>query len=467
MAIATGCGGNAFSSDSATGDGGGDDSTAPIEGGHDGNTSDGKTGDGAPGDSGITPADAGGVTVTGTVVDALLLPVQGAQVRIDGHMATTGPAGGFAVPNVTSMPYTATVLTGSVGTGKHLYIIESLTRLDPTLQALFEYSATARTATFQGTAYAGAQPGTAGIVFADMGAAAPATGANVAKVGPPTTAYQGTAQWSGPVAVQATLYDLQWFTNGDGGPPDNFIAYASQGVTLTNGQTTTWDTPMSVGLASGSITTNTQASAGYLLVDTWLALRPPTASIAAPFAHVGGQVALGSFVTPTVTGGTFTACAIQALPGSTTPTNPPIGVECKAGLGATDTAALAPPKATTLISPPTMVDTTTMFNWNGIPGGITLAAFEPGTGASPSDPSFYVLTAGTSTRISDPSGFGLTLRSGASYNAMVYGFAPYATVDAASSKAGYSAIVAAVDTSQSPLVSGAFASSGPSAFTVK
>ena len=66
-------------------------------------------------------------------------------------------------------------------------------------------------------------------------------------------------------------------------------------------------------------------------------------------------------------------------------------------------------------------------------GGVHLVVFQGGAGA----PSYYVLTSGTSATIPNMKPFGLGLPVSTSYSWFVFGFGPFATVDAAAGSAGF------------------------------
>ena len=74
----------------------------------------------------------------------------------------------------------------------------------------------------------------------------------------------------------------------------------------------------------------------------------------------------------------------------------------------------------------TGVDTTTDFTWTPVPGGIHVLFL---TGAG-NDPAYAIVSGGTRTRIPDLSAQGLGLPSGHSYDLILYGIGPYASVDA-------------------------------------
>jgi hypothetical protein len=80
----------------------------------------------------------------------------------------------------------------------------------------------------------------------------------------------------------------------------------------------------------------------------------------------------------------------------------------------------------------TNVDTTFTFSWTSYPNGIYLWLAQ-----SSGNPSYYVLTSGTSTTIPNLKSLGLALPSSASYSWRVYGFAPEASADAAAGPAGF------------------------------
>ena len=80
-------------------------------------------------------------------------------------------------------------------------------------------------------------------------------------------------------------------------------------------------------------------------------------------------------------------------------------------------------------SPPaaaTGVNLGTNFTWTAFTGGISLAIFRP-TGATPT---YWIFTADAQTTIPDLTAEGLGLPTGGGYLWFVYGFAPFASIDA-------------------------------------
>jgi hypothetical protein len=484
--LAAACGGNAFTTGGeGPSDGSTNDTASPP--GPDGALGDGRAadgngggGDGAPGtdggpstDGATPPPDGGSITVSGTVVDALLVPLTGVTVRIGTASASTDASGAFTLAGV-AYPYSAIVITGGGAAGgstspnKHGYAFTGLQRPDPTLQLLFDQAPGTQSATMQGNTYSGNTPKTGGIVFADIAAPARDVGPNIAQVSPSSTGnnFSGPVTWLGASTASATLYDLQWFLMPDGGPPNTFLAYTSETTSFASGQTQTWDTPATpVLMQNGTLTVNAVVTSGYGLAATTAYLRPMGASIAAPFATMTAPPSGVSIPTPNIQGATFVACAIQGLLAEADAgSNTPYGVACATGLGGTQSTQLAPPAATTLVNPPTMANVATTFTFNAIPNGINLVAFEPTVAT---DPALYVLTGFNAVRIPDLSVFGAGLRSMAQYRATAYGFAPFAHIGDAVGPSGYGAMAVALRRNQGPAGDGQFAFGGSATFTAQ
>jgi hypothetical protein len=92
----------------------------------------------------------------------------------------------------------------------------------------------------------------------------------------------------------------------------------------------------------------------------------------------------------------------------------------------------AGPELSLPIAGATNVDTTVTFSWTAFSGGVHLVFFQ-----SSGNPSFFVLTTGTSTTIPNLKAYGLGLPSATAYTWMVYAVSPVGSTDAAASSVNF------------------------------
>ena len=454
------CGGDAFEA------GPGGDGGATVEGSI---PSDGRVGDasgeGSQGDAASSPD--GGVTITGTVLDQYLVPMPGVGVHVEANMqhTTTASDGTFSLAGITT-PYTLAIVTTPAGGHRHGYLFQNATRKTPTFQLTGETASLPRAMTLSGHV-AGNGTGVAGVVFADLPAGVPAAASNTIDVAPGSTNYKGPVGWYGPPSVTATLYSLQWIVGTSG--PAAYVAYTSQMETLSSGTPLTWDTPpSSTIMTTSSLGVTMGVSSAYSPTVLALYARPSGAQIAPPIAAVTSfSNASATFVTPNITGMTFVACGVQAPDGSDGGTGQPFGAACETGLAANSHLTLPLPPATTLVSPPSTATLGTSFNFEPLTGGVYFVAFSPAGGTAGSADSLYVITTDSQVKVPDLSNLGFVFPSGATYSAEVYGFAPFASIDAALSPTGFSSIATALDLEQGAVASGQVASSGAVTFQVQ
>ena len=102
--------------------------------------------------------------------------------------------------------------------------------------------------------------------------------------------------------------------------------------------------------------------------------------------------------------------------------------------GATGVAVTIPaaPDVSLPVDNATGVDTTVTFSWTPMAGAIHLIVFQ-----STGNPSYVILTSGTSATIPNLKGLGLGLPSAQVYSWQVIGIGPFTTSDAAANAAGF------------------------------
>jgi len=165
--------------------------------------------------------------------------------------------------------------------------------------------------------------------------------------------------------------------------------------------------------------------ATYRLSATYLFLGfPDGASL-----YLGEQISSANinYLTPSV-GGTM---SLEAYAYDTSPS----AVQCitmLSGLPPTSFVTATIPTASSPLVPAdvaTGVNLNTDFSWSAFASGIHLAIFRPAAGVA--GPTYWVFTGGTTTKIPELSTFGLGLPGGgAGYVWYIYGFAPFASMDA-------------------------------------
>jgi hypothetical protein len=463
------CGGDAFTAGSADGgktidgavDGssGGDSMTAdaPAEGSTD-----------APADVPIQPdaigSDGAVTSVTGTVVDQFLFPMPGIDVHCQGQHTTTAPDGTFTLAGIT-FPYIITAVAAVPGNHKHGYVFDTLYRKSPTLQLVNEQASPSETAGLSGST-GNFGPSATGIVFADFPALTPAAASPTITLALGASGYAGNLSWTGAASVSPTVYVLQWLDSN--GLPGGYISYTSTALTLTGGGTASWNPAMNIGPTQAQLTATLDVASGYVPVETSLFFQPPGARVAAQVAMISKITSnIESFETPDIPGAAFTVCGLQAQPAPDGGATGAFGAACVAGLAKDATPTLAMPAGTTFVSPPTTAGIGTTFTFDPLPSGVYLIAFAPATGTSAGGDTIYVVTTSVQQKVPDLSLLGFNLPHGATYVAEVYGFAPFAGIDAATSPLGFDDYAVDFRLGKGPLTSGMLAHSQNAVITIQ
>ncbi len=367
------------------------------------------------------------ITVAGKVVKANGTSVAGVPVVVTGLPSTNTDANGnFSIAGVTT-PYDIAVVDG---TSKNAFVYKGLTRSDPTLVFLNAPLGTAHTGSLSGKIFGG-----------DF---TPNQGANdvteVAFGSPETNPYGTTSangtfgpiglSWYGPTATTGNLYALQ--VQNDPNPPNLPVTYKGYGVkagiAVNDGSTITnqFDTLSAVG--TGTFTGTVTLPTGYTFSSKAMWARISSSVLIPLFFENTAATAL-TYNTPLIPGATL-AFGVRAQNGTA------IAFAYKIGLanGATGVSIPVPaaPGLSLPINGATKVDTTFTFSWTAYPGGIHVFFMQ-----SAGNPTYYVLTSGTSTTIPNLKSLGLPLPATATYSWAVAGFAPFASVDAAAGPAGF------------------------------
>ncbi|MEW6509696.1 MAG: carboxypeptidase-like regulatory domain-containing protein [Bacteroidota bacterium] len=381
-----------------------------------------------------TPAGPGGggggtgLTVVGKVLGQNNQPVAGVPVLIKGIPSTNTDANGnFTFTNV-SAPYDVTVIDG---TGKTAFMYKGVTRTDPTLSFLGMSPGTPRNANITGKVFGGA--------FSPTQPADHTT--QVAFISPEamnntTTAADGTfgpmgINWASATTTTGALYALQFQRDGAGLPvASGFKGYGVRNnVVLTdaNPLINQFDTLQAIG--TGQMTGTVSVASGYTVYTKVIFARVSANGTLRVFSD-NTPTTNFSYYTPNITGVALILGAGAQKTGNQS-------VIFKTGLSANATGLAvsvpAAPEQSLPIAGATGVDTTVAFSWTAYTGGVHLVYFQAGG----TNPKFYILTSGTSATIPNLQPFGLGLPPSTTYTWQIYGFAPYASVDAAAAPGGF------------------------------
>jgi len=390
------------------------------------------------------------ITVTGKVIGANRQPVSGVPVLITGLTSVNTDANGnFTIANV-GRPYTITVIDA---TNKQAILYRGLTRSDPTLVFLGSNPGTQRTASITGKIYPASNYPEAATRKTLVGFVSPETGKTTTAT-PATGAYSLlNAQWYGGSTTTGSLHALQYDYNTTTGLPTSYVGYGVRtGVPLLDGTPNPNgnDTMSVVGTTSMSGTVT--APAGYTITSKTVAMTLGSTAGLTLLSESGGATSF-TYAMPNINGATFRigVGATKASTGSSS--------VFKGGVAgnATGVSVTVPacPELSLPINAATNVTTSTPFSWTQYTGGVHLLIY-----ASSGKPSYYIVTTATSDSIPNLSAAGLGLPASTAYQWGVYGFGPFADVDAAAGSDGFLGVLAGT-------VSGdaSFAITTPRAFT--
>ncbi len=376
------------------------------------------------------PAGGSGaiVTVAGKVIGQNGQGVPSVPVFVTGKPSTNTDANGnFSIASVTT-PYDITVVDA---TNKRALVYKGLSRQDPTLTFLGSSPGTARHGTINGKISGGAFTPNQGasdvtrVVFASPEVSA---GVNTAASG--IFASLGLT-WYGPTVTTGNLYALQFTADVNGLPVANgFKGYGSRsGIAVNDGSTLNnqFDTLQSVGTSqfTGTVT----VPSGYTLAQKSMSVRVSQTTLISLLTDNTPNAAL-SYYTPNITGASLVLSLLASKSGAQ-------AIYFKNGIvtGATGAAItlVAAPELSLPVTGSTAVDTTVTFSWTAMTGGVHVIQFTGGAG----NPTYLVLTAGTSATIPNLKPLGLGLPSAALYQWSVIGVGPFGSADNAAGSAGF------------------------------
>ncbi len=363
----------------------------------------------------VPPAE---VTVAGRVLGVPGNPLAGVTVAIGTRTTLTDADGHFSIPGVTP-PYDLTLV--APGDPPMAGVYQGLTRPDPTLVfVLFDGLGTSHSGVVSGSVTGGDPIPSAGEFTRAVFSSPEATGL----VTLDSKDFTLPLAWFGPTTTIGTVHLLQWKSAERGAPPTADTAFGTvTAVRVTDGETAPAGEIPLFDPGAASISGDVVPPAGATVISKDLALEfadhatLPLGADASNDSHFTLQVPANITLTAVVT-----AVAEFFATGSLTFRREP-GI----ARGATAVSIVLP--AAALPSAPadesTGVSPSTEFRWSQVPGGVYLILFNgPGT-----KPSYYVVTAGTSTRIPDLTALGAGLPSASRYAWFVVRYAPFASVD--------------------------------------
>jgi hypothetical protein len=381
---------------------------------------------GCKSDSTTGPGAGTTITVSGKVIGTNNQPVAGVPVVIAGIASVnTDASGNFSIAGVTA-PYTVTVIDGA---NKAAIVYRGLSRSDPTLVFFNSTPGVSRTASITGTIRpATSYPEPAGrktlVAFAstETGKTVTATGA--------TGAYAlNNLTWYGPTTTTGALYALQFDYNTTTGLPTTYLGYGTRsGIALLDATSNPNGNDTMSAVSSAQVSGTVTAPAGYTIGGKSLGLRLGDKGLLSLLSESNPAAAF-TYNTPTVSGATFTIMASASKSGASS-------IAYKVGVAgnATGVSVNIPnaPDQSLPINAATNITTGSLFSWSPFTGGIHLVIFQSG-----GKPSYYVITASASDSIPNLGSAGLGLPVASTYSWAVYGFGPFANVDAATGPAGF------------------------------
>lgn len=381
--------------------------------------------------TGPAPGSPGSViSISGKVLGQNNQGVAGVPVFVTGKPSTNTDANGnFTFASVT-IPYDITVITAA---SKLALVYKGLSRTDPTLVFLGLSAGTSRSATVAGKISGGAftpnQPAdhVTRVVYASQEGS-----------GSTTTAIDGTfgpqsVSWGGPATTTGSIYALQFQTSGGLPVAAGYKGYGvKNGVVLTDGNPLINQLDTLQTIATAQLTGTVTTAAGYTIYAKVMSLKISNFASLQIFSDPTTTGTL-SYYTPNIAGTTMVFAVGARVGASGTSESVLFKPGIAAGTSGLAITLPASPEPSLPIAGATGIDTTVTFSWTAYAGGVHLVLFDGGVG----DPSYYILTAGTSTAIPNlqPSGLGLPLNK--PYTWRVYGFAPFTNIDNAAGSGGF------------------------------
>ncbi len=369
----------------------------------------------------------GVVTVAGKVIGTNGQGVTGVPVYVTGKTSTnTDASGNFSIAGVTT-PYDITVVDA---TNKRAIVYKGLSRSDPTLTFFGSTPGTQHHGTINGKVSGGTftpNEGASDIARVAFGSTETSSSINTSAGG---LFGPLTVSWYGPTVTTGNLYALQYTADANGLPvASGFKGYGTRtGIAVNDGSTLTnqFDTLQTVG--TNQFTGTVTVPSGYTLAVKTLTVRISSTASISLFNDNTANAAL-SYYTPAI-GGASLLLGAYALKSGTEAVYFKTGIATAAtGVAVTMVAA---PELSLPVNAATGVDTTVTFSWTPMTGGIHLVEFAGGA-----NPTYYVVTTGTSATIPNLKALGLGLPSAGTYQWSVEAFGPFASADDAAASSGF------------------------------
>ena len=372
--------------------------------------------------TGPTGGTGGIVTVTGKVLGQNGQAVAGVPVSIRGIPSTnTDASGNFSFAGV-STPYDITVVNAAQNSA---LIYKGLTRTDPVLVFPGTAPGTPHNGSITGNITGGTfpTPGPRDVTRVAWCSPEVTQSANAAANG----SFGFAPSWYGPTTTTGGIYALQFTTDAQGLPVANgYKGYgAKTGIALTSGNPLVNQTDSLLAVTSTQLTATITIPGGYTLVGKTVYFQV-TPSVAIPLFGDTSKSTAASYYTPLVSGGTI-ALGIE-LAGTSGSQSFTWKNGNAAGAAGVAVAPIAPPELSLPLNAATAVDTTVTFSWTGMTGAAHIIQF---LAVNHANPTYYIITAGTSATIPNLKSLGMGLPASASYNWNVIGFGPLSSTDAA------------------------------------
>lgn len=358
-------------------------------------------------------------TIEGTVVGFAKQALAGLTVQLGDAVDITDAEGKFSFSDI-EPPYDITVLRGAE---KEAHVFKGLSRIKPTLRLFNAIEPNAKQAGVSGSLSGGAGfPNSPTHISIVVFAAKNAVGSQVlfATQGPN---FAFNTIWYGAETLQGTLHALQWEVNASG-LPLKYTGYAKKEISLTNAGLTAVPALTLKPLSTSFISTDITVPKGSALKQqTLYAQFSETTGF--PLAIDISQTLQATFAVPDL--------------------GIPFGVQAtvkkgndeswfyKANITPGTVEKIVLPASVTLQSPSnaaTGIDYTTEFSWTAYDKAIYVTSFQAQVA---SNPSYFIYTNETSTRIPTLNNVGFALPGGL-YKWSVLATGPYEDLDAFTAK---------------------------------
>jgi hypothetical protein len=361
----------------------------------------------------------GNTTITGQVIDINGRPLPGRTVVQSGRSTTTDASGNFTFTTV-ALPYDIAILqtaTTQSSPNKVATVYQQLTRTDPALTDFAATNTTNRSATLGGS-LTGAFPAPTGAATAVAFGSTEASAGNYFTSNP----WGFTVSWFGPTSTTGAVHALQWTIDANGTLNAVLTHGVKTGVTLTSGGSVSNADVTLTAVTTQPVTGTISVPSGHTISERAVNLQF-TDGTEFPLSDDGVNSA--NFAVPIPSGIGASARLFAAADDGTAQVSAQLfGIA--PGTSNVTLTLPSPAVPTTPASGATGVDTTTNLVWTPVPGGVTVVVLTP----QGSDPFYFIVNGGTTTRIPDLSAQGVGLPSNRPYTWSVVALGPFASVDA-------------------------------------